>query len=373
MPLTELVCPHCESIVEVQVTSVTRSRECPRCKRVIVLQFATRVTGSKRKALLTHTKEVVKAPVEAGNPMTQPILLGEDAQKRLMHDPEVRSSAAILRTGILVVSALVVVLLAGHFFKWWPWLNGGGDDVTTVPASARTTLGGGGSQTRTTKEGMVELTGHPQMDEALMRAKEFLEAKNVEERLKLVRDRGLMEDKIRAYYASHQDGPIAYEVVHPDGGAAGGPTFVFRVTLPTGEDRQMMMTTPPGGKPVVDWSSFVIYSDLPWDEWMKEKPSSPRVFRVLAVRDNYFAANFTDESTLRCVKLFDPLSKDSPPVFAYYERASAVGREMEFVMSQSGGQALPLTLALRYPGYGDADNQVLIEERIAEGWVARGR
>ncbi|TLD68789.1 hypothetical protein FEM03_20870 [Phragmitibacter flavus] len=373
MPLTELVCPHCESTVEVQVTSVTRSRECPHCGRLIVLQFATKVTGSKRRALLMPTKEISRAsgaPVAAA---VQPISLENDVQKRLMHDPEVRSIASILRVGIFVVLGLVVVLMAGHWLKWWPWLNGG-DEATVASTNVSREPVGKSSRAELAKDGVVQLTGNAEMDAALLRAQEFLEAKTVEDRLKLVRDRELMEEKIRGYYAAKGDGPIAYERVLPDRGAVAGSTsFIFQVVLPTGAERQMMLTTPAGGKPVVDWSSFVVYSDMDWVEWMKEKPTSPRVFRVLAARDEFFAGSFSDTDTLRCLKLFDPLSKDSPPIFAYYERASPVGREMEFVMSQSGGQALPMTLALRYPPYGSAENQVWVEERIAEGWVARGR
>ena len=52
MPALSLVCPHCERPVEVQVTSVTRSRPCPECGEMLMLQVAEKTKKAKRRALL---------------------------------------------------------------------------------------------------------------------------------------------------------------------------------------------------------------------------------------------------------------------------------------------------------------------------------
>ena len=52
MPAVSLVCPHCEKPVEVQVTGVTRSRPCPECGEMLMLQVAEKNKRSKRRALL---------------------------------------------------------------------------------------------------------------------------------------------------------------------------------------------------------------------------------------------------------------------------------------------------------------------------------
>lgn len=52
MPAVSLVCPHCEKPVEVQVTGVTRSRPCPECGEMLMLQVAEKNKKSKRRALL---------------------------------------------------------------------------------------------------------------------------------------------------------------------------------------------------------------------------------------------------------------------------------------------------------------------------------
>ena len=52
MPAVSLVCPHCEKPVEVQVTGVTRSRPCPECGEILMLQVAEKNKKAKRRALL---------------------------------------------------------------------------------------------------------------------------------------------------------------------------------------------------------------------------------------------------------------------------------------------------------------------------------
>jgi hypothetical protein len=52
MPAVSLVCPHCEKPVEVQVTGVTRSRPCPVCGEMLMLQVAEKNKKAKRRALL---------------------------------------------------------------------------------------------------------------------------------------------------------------------------------------------------------------------------------------------------------------------------------------------------------------------------------
>lgn len=183
MPLARLVCPHCEQSVEVNVTSVTRSRECPACRRLIMLQFTTKASRMKHRARLTQMSgweeeqgqgPGVKAPPPASargaavsgvpsspatpakrasapvavavppppvpqeeapvpappqvaaalEPPEPPVvptarLLQGDPVRRMEHDPEVRSSARALWLGLGVVVSLVVVAVLGESLHWW--------------------------------------------------------------------------------------------------------------------------------------------------------------------------------------------------------------------------------------------------------------
>ncbi len=52
MAVASLVCPHCEKPVELQVSGVTRSRPCPECGEMLMLQVAEKGNKTKRRALL---------------------------------------------------------------------------------------------------------------------------------------------------------------------------------------------------------------------------------------------------------------------------------------------------------------------------------
>ena len=104
-----IVCPHCEKSVELPVTSVTRSRECPLCGKVILLQVGSIVKEKRvrRTALLMPTADRMDALPESeglvhvsaktmefvgegGDSVTPQVLVG-DIRRRMMHDPEVRA------------------------------------------------------------------------------------------------------------------------------------------------------------------------------------------------------------------------------------------------------------------------------------------
>ncbi|MBE7497851.1 MAG: hypothetical protein HS117_23140 [Verrucomicrobiaceae bacterium] len=63
MPVTALVCPHCEKPVEIQVAGVTRSRPCPECGEMLMLQVAEKGKKARRRALLMGGT-VPEVPVE---------------------------------------------------------------------------------------------------------------------------------------------------------------------------------------------------------------------------------------------------------------------------------------------------------------------
>lgn len=84
MPAVSLICPHCEKPVEVQVAGVTRTRPCPSCGEMLVLQTTEKSTKARRRALLmggvvpevtTESKlsiphQVKKAPPATSAPAT---------------------------------------------------------------------------------------------------------------------------------------------------------------------------------------------------------------------------------------------------------------------------------------------------------------
>jgi hypothetical protein len=174
MPITRLTCPHCEQEVDVNVTDVTRSRDCPRCGRYIILQFTTKATRMKRRALLTHSVPVQvgepavataaarsstvvarpaatatvtgrEAPASIPRPVSArpvagipPVAALQVAQplegtpgERLLHDPDMKRKGGTLLWGLLGVGALIALVIAADQLHWWKAI---GDTFTKVMA-----------------------------------------------------------------------------------------------------------------------------------------------------------------------------------------------------------------------------------------------
>lgn len=394
MPLTSIVCPHCERSVEVQTTSVTRSRECPNCGKNIILQLASRDGKNRRMALLTVPREgldVAKetAAIWSGRIDSRPVLGG--SRDRLMNEPEVQSRIKQLKWGLVIVSSMIF-LVVGNYFKWWSGpshaisqagyqLRGSSDPDTGGESRS-------GSLPRVkTKVEPQPSTGEPShvtapeqpanrqltdLETAKKAAAKFLAAKTVDERVSLVRDRSLNEKRIRAYYALHGDGPVVYERIEArDVNLHGAFFYTFNVVLKNGTRREIMVGKAKSGQYVIDWASFVLYSEMGWSEFRVKHPNKGVMFRLLVSQSDFFSGEFSNSQELLCLKLINPTEPDSPALFGYLQKSESLGRILNGIMEKSHGRAQQLMLKIAYPENGASDNQVLITEFIGEGWIAR--
>ncbi|HSJ03478.1 MAG TPA: hypothetical protein VK956_13540 [Verrucomicrobium sp.] len=399
MPLASLVCPHCEHPVEVNVTNVTRSRECPSCRRVIMLQFTTRSSRVKHKALLTELTELagstpamvvagagmngnVMAMTDSAVPETPRVLEGS-IRNRMGHDPEVKSSARTLVWGLGLVVFFLAIAVLGKTLHWWEDAARGLQNLQTAYLASRST---GVQDDATSASTPAKVAPRPliakasewdsEQDAALKMVKSFLNAKDVETRLKMVRDPGTVEKSLRDYYAQHPAGPIAFSrVVLEEAHPLGVHSYRFAVTLDSGEVRSMLALRPEMGSPyVVDWGSGVVYSEMAWYKYLADRPAQPVMFRLLAVQDEHYNYHFLDSRRLLCLRLTNPLDAKAPPIYGYCARTSTVGRTLDFVTRKNLGEPARIIVKLKYPGAGESSdgNQVWIDEIITEGWTARG-
>ncbi len=122
MPLTRIICPHCEQPVEVAMTSVTRSRECPACGRTIMLQFTTQDKRQRRKALLTTAVDTGASAIPEAEPAglaVAPRVIQGDLRERMMLDPEVKQRVKIIKISVAVIILVLAVVVLGSVFHWW--------------------------------------------------------------------------------------------------------------------------------------------------------------------------------------------------------------------------------------------------------------
>ncbi|OYV02513.1 MAG: hypothetical protein CFE26_22095, partial [Verrucomicrobiales bacterium VVV1] len=101
-----------------------------------------------------------------------------------------------------------------------------------------------------------------------------------------------------------------------------------------------------------------------WDEFKEKQPKTPTRFRVRLKPIIYYNFGFSDDRKWRSYLVESP--DGNHRLFAYVERGSRVDDLINFADNPGGRDYV---LDLRFPADNPGSNQVLIEDRIAEGWV----
>ncbi len=198
---------------------------------------------------------------------------------------------------------------------------------------------------------------------------EFLNATNVEERLELVRDRERVEPLMRAYYERHGDGPIGFRQIAPGGTLAFRDSLaVVEVIMEDWSQRQIAFDLG-SDPPPVDWESFVGYSDMLIDELREHQPSEPQLLRALVqwLNPGFYAFDFSDEAALDSYVISDPETGEY--LYGYTVRLEPVATRLRELSASSSARPFLAVLKVRFPEDARTDNQVWIDEVLAEGWV----
>lgn len=419
MPILNILCPHCQRNIEVELTSLAHNSGCPACgkplarvsepvadPRLVVLEHVRerirpdpvkRPALRRRRLLSPNNEEVVVEPVMATNELKayQPQVMDDNVHERMWFDPEVQVRIKWLRWGGGILAGLLLFTVIADRMRWW---NGVSQYFAGVTDKILRTSE---SNQYAAEANQNDLPGMPkskpvfkrvlepkvasgasnlpannsvpqtEMESAMKTVTSFLRALTIKERIKFVRQQELWGPRMREYYVHNGDGPVMFDRVEAlESGANGEANFTFSVVLPDGLRRNIVVAKSDKGDFLVDWASFVLYSEMDWDKFRGKRPTAPVTFRVLAMPSDNFKRAFSDSKNLVCLKLANPLNSAKPALYAYADRNSTVGRSLAFLMQTFSGKAIPLILRLKYPSSADTENQVLICEFVGEGWVA---
>jgi len=201
----------------------------------------------------------------------------------------------------------------------------------------------------------------------------FLKAGSVQERRGYILNVMLVGPRMEEYYLTHDPGPVPFKEVE-----ALGPdpllreAYDFAVTLQNGERRRLVTRKSIKKVFLVDWGSFVLFSEMSWRDFISARPQKALLFRVVASPAEASRSNSVDAEQAVCLKIVDPLNADSPPLYAYALRKSGPGLSLEFVMRKAAGSPVPLMVKMRFPAQSTEGDEVWIDEFVGEGWVAQG-
>lgn len=411
--------------MEVELTSLAHNSYCPNCgktlskppepvvdaRKVVMEQLRERIRPEvvdqplkrRRRLLSSNAEDEVAEPMPAVPEIRayEPKVMDDDVHERMWFDPEVQIRIKWLRWGGGILAGLLLITIVADRMKWWTGLSQYFASVTdkalkttentqsvieanknvtsNIPKSKPVTNPVTNAKVmpvRINRDGLQlplrDSAPNTSQEAALKAVGAFLNASSLQERIKFVRQQDIWGPRMREYYARNKDGIILFDRVEStEGGANDEAHFTFSVVLQDGQRRNIVVGKAGNDNYLVDWPSFVLYSEMDWDKFRSLRPTEMVTFRVLAMPGDYFKNAFSDPKNLLCLKLSNPLNSAKPPLYAYADRNSSAGRSMAFLMQTFAGKAIPLILRLKYPSPADTENQVLISEFVGEGWVAR--
>ena len=397
MPATTLVCPHCEKTVEIQVSSVTRSRPCPECGQMVMLQMAEKTTKTKRRALLMQQNdpgaESKPNQTRTAQPAYEPQPLPGDPFDRMRMDPEIQLFRQRLMIGAGVVGFIILVLVVWSLIpaapkpKKLPALEQVQNGDAAEPQAAMSMIqpvdplpqvnsgnlvfrppGSTGLKTATAlpsgSSSSANLAKLAAAEEVLTK---FLQTPNWKQRVLLVRDRLRVATLMSIYYAKNADGPIEFDSIVEATDVS--PKFSEHVVVFEGGGRRMATVehTPKG--PVVDWESFVGAGEMAWSDFLELKQAAPTLFRVLVSPAGHYENSFGDPEVLNCYSLRNISEPGAKVVYGYAHKNSELAKELDYRLQQSTDATVPMILQLKFPPDAPVDFQVWIHQFVQAGWV----
>jgi hypothetical protein len=195
-------------------------------------------------------------------------------------------------------------------------------------------------------------------------AKQFLEAKTVDDLLPIVRNPEAASVRMKDYYAGGRVQPAGLVIFNSTDGVVtkGNQTSVHVTTRDQGEKQISFVKTSDGLK--VDWESWVGWSELPWDKFLATKPTTGHLFRVILSNVDYYNFDFSDESKWRSYRLESPDREHG--LYGYVQRDSESDKAIRLNADQ---KAVLFILSLKFPLDSKSNSQVEIDRVVSEGWV----
>ncbi|MGV3661609.1 MAG: hypothetical protein ACO1TE_15585 [Prosthecobacter sp.] len=398
MPATKLVCPHCEKTVEIQVSAVTRSRPCPECGEMVMLQMAEKSTKTKRRALLMGQAEAPEpAEPEPPKPSHEPQPLPGDAFERMRMDPEIKEFRRKLLLGAGTAGALVVVLVAVSWFQSYREekvrreLFGAESAKAEAAAKAPApppptsmivpedlpppvTSGNlvfrpaGGDMTTAAQTPAIPTENLARLAAGEDMVRQFLAAPNWRQRALTVRDQLRVAPLMSIYYSKNSDEPVRFDsLVEP---TEVPPRFSEHTVVFEGGGRRTATVEHTSNGARVDWESFVGAGEMAWSNFLEARPNAPTLFRVLVSPAGHYENSFGDPEAIKCYSLRSITEPGAKVVYGYMDKQNPQVKEIDYWLERSN-EAVPMILRLRFPPDAPVDFQVWIQQFVQPGWVQK--
>lgn len=196
----------------------------------------------------------------------------------------------------------------------------------------------------------------------------FFDAATIDEKLRFVRD----PQRVRELMVKHYGGrPLEHHEwrslgwllpVKEPGFRLGYAQAIFADSEPV----SLIIEEMQDGGIKVDWESSVRYGELDWNEFIQTRPSSPKLFRVIASKPAVSPSDKTPPGT-QVLEIKHP-DQDSV-IYAYFDPKDPKFEPLIEQLQNGHWKDVPLTLRLCYPGPLSSVNGASIAEVEGKGWL----
>lgn len=194
----------------------------------------------------------------------------------------------------------------------------------------------------------------------------FLNAGDVDEMLKYVRERPRVGKQVRNYYSAGLFRSTKFRKIGISGGLQlKGSLVTVTVELEDFSERPIALERTADGY-LVDWESWVGWGELSWDEFQTTRSTRPTLMRVSVINVEYYNFAFSDDRKWQSYRLEDASGERS--FFGYAPKGSLQASRMIAVGKEDESRSM--IVRLRYPEKAMRRDQVIIDEVIAHGWIS---
>lgn len=361
------VCPDCRFVFRVPRDHDGQGVVCPSCRRlmriptagdrpaplVVPLEAPTPEEAQLGAIPSQHSRRKKKKSRSSENPSWD---AESTAKPRRSGRDEKRQMFWMLAGG----STLLVVILAVIFMATFA-----GDQAAPVTAVQAAPDSGQTADAEPVNAAAIPaLTDAAFVAAAEPIAKKFLEAKSAEELISLIRNPDVSAPRLRGFYPNSAIEPVGLSAFNSQNEVVReGLTYLVGVRTRDFEEKAMVFVNTPDG-PRIDWESWVGWSEMTWEQFLKTKPATPHLFRVNLNKVEYYNMAFSDEGKWQSHRLLSPDGMVS--IYGYAERGSITNSQLHIPPDASSA---PFTLMIRFPESGEFRDQVIIDKVLAEGWV----
>lgn len=235
---------------------------------------------------------------------------------------------------------------------------------------------------KTPKSPEKPVAAAPTAQEVKSAIEAFLKAVSLDDKLPLVIPKPHIAARLKEHYQTRGlKDPLVESIEAPvpaDGSA--GQRVAVRIKSPQAAPGEALacFERTADGKLLLDWESFVGYSQMGWAEFRRDRPTAPVMLRAYVSNDDYFNYEFTDSSKFISVQMRSP--DGSAMINGFCESKSAVASALlsriAVAKSEAGSAAegrvwTPVMVKVRFPPNAQSDHCVELLSMPQHQWLAQ--